>query len=98
MRSVASESTMVAEGLTSERLEVMVWLRCHNPTSKCLDDERHGAFWFWMQRLAGSSWVWFDKKDGERRQDIESVTADRRWLWLEEKRVKMRVWVDTSQL
>jgi len=97
MRSVTNESTTLEERLTSDNLEVMLWLRRHNSTSKCLDGERHGTFWFGMQRHLDSSRVGLGINDGERRQDIESVTAARRWLWLGEKRAKMREWVSTSQ-
>ena len=91
MRLAIGESTTSAsEGLTSECLEVILWLRRHNSTSKCLDGERHGTLWFSAKRCLDSSQVWVDKNDGERRQDIASVTVDRGWMWLEEKRAKMR--------
>lgn len=96
-RSATDKSTTLEEELTSECLEVILWLRCHNSTSKCPNGERHGRVWFRTQRLLDSSRVWLGINDGERRQDIESVAADRRRLWLGEERVRMREWVITSQ-
>jgi hypothetical protein len=78
MRSVTDESTKVTLELTSESLEVMLWLRRHNSTSQCLDGERHGPLWFWTQPLPGSLWVWFDISGGEERQNILSDTEGRR--------------------
>ena len=93
MGSAAGKSTTLGQKPTSERLEVILWFRRHNSTPRYLDCDRHGPLWFWMQlRLVCSSRVWFGIKDGERRQDMEYVAVDRRWLWLGKKRAKMREW------
>lgn len=70
MISVANESTMQAEEITSECAEVIPWFRRQSSTSQCLDDERHGSR-SWIRRLLDSFLKLLDFDEGEERQDIE---------------------------